>query len=134
MEKLRNILESFDYEIVEQCNMYEYTLLLMYDKNEMMYEISMTSKERDFTTAKLQSKILSNHSNRKILETSRIFINKIKEWLNEYQILSLDSLNKNKAYKYHKILKNNNTRITDICDTTTNINFPEYWEFKIYKL
>jgi hypothetical protein len=132
MEKLINKLKEFDYDVIETYKINEYTLFLLYDKNELVYEIFMTSKNRDFTTAQLQSKIITDVNCKISLETSKLFINKIKEWLAEYYVLYLDSLNENKAHKYHNILKKLGLNVTNVEHNPPNKYFPEYWDFKIH--
>lgn len=143
MAKLANILiENLDSEISRLKNMgYElidryssgiYTALLLYNTEEGIYEISLTSNDQEFTTSQSQMK-QAPKSNKTPLASFKDIADKVKEWLGKYGDLVVGSLNQSRTYKYNQILSKLGFKVGKVSHDPPSMDFPESWNFTIFK-
>ena len=143
MAKLANILiENLDSEISRLKNMgYElidrhssgiYTALLLYNTEEGIYEVSLTSNDQEFTTSQSQMK-QAPKSNKTPLASFKDIADKVKEWSGKYGDLVVGSLNQSRTYKYNQILSKLGFKVGKVSYDPPSMDFPESWNFTIFK-
>lgn len=124
-------LKEFGYEVVEKYEISPYTMLLLHNTEEDIYEISLTTGEDDFTTFDAQVKKTPSHqSNFKAIANE--LVEKVKEWLETYGDLFVGSFNKARTYRYHSIFKKMGLKVGEI-GFYENENLPDSYDFKVYK-
>lgn len=137
--KLRIIAESLEdqvkrlvdmgYEIVEKAYVYPYNMLLI-KSPAGNFDIALTTGEEYFLTYDSQ-KTRSPQSQQNWLEIGRMLANIVKEWLAKYGQLSVGSFNRERSYKYHRLLKRLGFNIGEI-KLNEHDDFPDSWDFNIY--
>jgi hypothetical protein len=123
-------LKAIGYEIIDKYTSGIYTAFLLYDPKEDVYEIALTSNDQEFTTFQSQIKKSPQDSKTSVISFKDIVF-KIKEWLDKYGDLVVGSLNKNRTYKYHQLLKKFGFNVGDISHDKPTTYFPESWNFNI---
>jgi len=123
-------LKEWGYEVVNTYKVNNYTMFLLHNKEEDFYEISLTSNDDDFTTYDNQIKKKSVN-NGVMISSFNLMADRIKEWINRYGILVIGSLNKDRTYKYHKILSSLGFRTTPVKYNVGDEHFPDFWDFNI---
>jgi len=129
-------LKEFGYEVVEKYEISPYTMLLLHNTEEDIYEISLTTGEDDFTTFDAQVKKPPRHqSNFKAIANE--LVEKVKEWLKAYgtrkkPYLFIGSFNKARTYRYHSIFKKMGLKVGEI-SFYENENLPDSYDFKVYR-
>ena len=125
-------LKAMGYDIVDKYSSGIYTALLLYNPEEDIYEVSLTSNDQEFITFQSQVK-KSSESDKAPLASFKNIALKVKEWLNKYGDLVVGSLNRARTYKYNQILSKLGFNVGEISHDPPSINFPESWNFIIYK-
>ncbi len=130
-----NHLKNYGYKLIDKRVINKYILFLVKEPHKGLYEIGITSNNRDFTTPQSQEKIPGVGGGDEF-STAKEFKKTIKDWLNKYSPIYVGSLNKNKTLKYYNILsrlgfnvgriEHNNSIFVD-----GNEVFPESWNFII---
>lgn len=126
-----NKLQEWGYDVVEQFKFLNYTMFLLYHKEEDFYEISLTTDENDFTSYQDQVKKPATNNPEQIRIAFAKMSEKIKQWISRYGILVIGSLNKKRTYKYHKLLSSIGFNVSDIKHNLGDEHFPDYWDFNI---
>lgn len=127
LEKIR----EYGYIEMERYLSGPYTLLLLHNTNEDIYEISLTTDEDDFTTFDSQIS-RSPRYNLNFRELSRDLIRKVGEWLQNYGDLYVGSFNQERTEKYHRIFSGLGFNLSPI-QYNENEDLPPSWDFVIQK-
>jgi hypothetical protein len=123
-------LYSYGFEIVDRFDVEPYTMLLLYNKEDDAYEISLTTGDDEFTTFDSQvTKSPSHRSN--FLKISKMMLSKVNEWLETHKQLTVGSLNKSRTYKYNRMFQRMGVNVGEVEYTPEDDNFPESYNFTI---
>lgn len=129
-------IEEFGYEEVERFTTPPYTLMLLHNTQEDIYEISLTTDEEDFTTfdsqIKRKPKYDQGDGGVNFRASSDKLISKVSEWLEKYGDLFVGSFNESRTYKYHRIFSGLGFNLTDIqYNSNEEIGLSPSWDFTI---
>lgn len=125
-------LKAMGYEVVDRYTSGVYTAVLLYNTEEEIYEVSLTSNDQEFTTFQSQVKRASQ-SDKTPLASFRDIADKVREWLNRYGDLVVGSLNQARTYKYHQILSKLGFNVGKVTHDPPSMDFPDSWNFIIHK-
>lgn len=96
---------KYNIHLVDFYELNGYYLYLLKDKNFNKYEIAISYMSNPFTTIEGQSFVNKKINIKKIFNTKRSFIKKIKDWLKLHKEIYIGSFDKEKTKKYHCIIK-----------------------------
>lgn len=125
-------LKSIGYNVVDRYSSGIYTALLLYNTEENIYEVSLTSNDQEFTTFQSQVK-QAPKSNKTPLASFKDIADKVREWLGKYGDLVVGSLNQARTHKYNQILNKLGFRVGKVSHDPPSMDFPESWNFIIFK-
>jgi len=126
-------IRKFGYKTIDKFHSDIYDMVLLYNINEDIYEVSLTSNESDFTTYDSQIKRPTEQNPKDIINSTRKLIHQLKIWINKYGQLVVGSLNKKRTFKYHKLLMDYGFKVGEISYSEPEEGFPESWNFEILK-
>ena len=126
-------LKEYGYDLIDELKVPPYTMLLLYNKEYNVYEISLTTGDDEFTTFDSQkTKSPSHRSN--YIRIMKLLMERVTSWLSNYGELFVGSFNKERTYKYHRIFKRMGFKTTEIEYNNNELNnFPDSYDFKIVK-
>lgn len=125
-------LHSYGFEIVDRFDVDPYTMLLLYNKEDESFEVSLTTGDDVFTTFDSQvTKSPEHRSN--FLKISKMMLSKVSEWLDMYGDLTVGSLNKTRTHKYNRMFRHMGMNVSDIEVTPSDDNFPESYNFTVFR-
>ena len=127
-------LKSFGFEITDSFSFHPYTILLIYDANDDLYQLALSSNDQEFLT--FQSQVKQPQQSAGIPVSSfKALVSKLKDWLDSYGNLMAGSFNKDRAYKYHKLLTKLGFNLDEVsyAEKEEHHEIPESWNFTIYK-
>jgi len=124
-------LHEFGYTIVDRFDLGPYTMLLLHNEEEDIYEVSLTTEDEEFTTYDSQVTKLPTHSSN-FLKIGKLMVRKVNEWLSLYGDLTVGSLNKERTFKYHRIFHRLGINVGDVEHTPPDDNFPDSFNFIVY--
>jgi hypothetical protein len=129
-------IKEFGYEEVERFTTPPYTLMLLHNTQENIYEISLTTDEEDFTTfdsqIKRRPKYDQGDGGVNFMAASGELISKVREWLKKYGDLFVGSFNERRTNKYHRIFSSLKFTLTKIqYNDNIELGLPSSWDFKI---
>ena len=123
-------LKKIGYSVIDKTIIGNYTMLLLYNEDDDLYEISLTSFDYDFTTFDSQIKKSSNNRT-DLLQNLKKIKDKINEWLKIHSPLLIGTLNKSRALKYNAILSKLGFVVSKVKYNPPDDNFPDFWDFTI---
>ena len=125
-------MEAEGYSLVDQKSIGDYTIFLLQSinprNNKPVYQLGLTALDNMFSTPESQQKIQPNYPLK--FSLLKDLINAIKEWMNQYPVMFVGSLNQAKTTKYHHILSKF-FHTSNIINQKATKKHPEAWYFSI---
>ena len=124
-------LESIGYKLIDKYSVGSFTLMLVYNPDEKIFEIGLTSGQNNFTTFGDQIKKPSRVGLTTNTEIKSIK-NKLIEWLTQYKNnMVVGTMNSRRAQVYKNLLSGLGFNTTSIKRTEPDEDFDESWEFNL---
>jgi hypothetical protein len=122
-------ISSYGYELVDRYDIDDYIIFLIKSPTGD-FEIGITSHEQDFTSSDAQKKKQPKNSGLLRIKTKLYQI--IDRWLDQYPILYIGSMNKERTELYHRIF-GKFFHVSNIKHSIDNVGFDESWDFHMTK-
>jgi hypothetical protein len=132
MEDELEKLSEYGYSVVESYTAEPYTMLLLHNTEEDIYEISLTTDEDEFTSFESQISKPPKHKVNYVKKIKQL-VDKLKDWLKEYGDLFVGSFNKERTYKYKRIFSNMGLNVGEIqFNDNQSMGMPDSYDFMVY--
>lgn len=127
-------MEYYGNRIIERHDFGRYSIILSDAPWINVYQITLTSNDRDFITPKSQIKIPLAHDNvslKEIFKTVKELKKVLLDWVKKYKPLYVCTYNHDRIYKYKSLLEKMGIYSSDIKKSDSRFSTGKAWYFEI---